>query len=191
MSHLSGSVFQARLLHNQDGVVPIPHHTNVSGKLSATCFQRRTFLHRHHQHYSKRGDIDRGEPTQPGGREIHRRIRRIRAATAVRSPFERTPRQGKTIYKGPQIQAQSSTIMTTVYSKIIKPVKATGIQLVYMGPPISNALYYTVYEGTYNVKRIPEGYKAYTSTYLDYASTSTMCVSDMYGEPRTAKKGTR
>ena len=61
ISHPSGTVFQGRLLGNQEGA---DTERSVFGKLSATCFQHPTFLA--HRHYSNGGDIEHGKSAQGG-----------------------------------------------------------------------------------------------------------------------------
>ena len=69
-----GAVFQARLLDNREGASANTERY-VFGKLSARCFPRRAFWHRH---YSICGDTDHGKSTQGGVIYICRRIRSVR-----------------------------------------------------------------------------------------------------------------
>ena len=59
-SHTPRAVLQARLLEKQEGANTKRY---VFGKLSARCFQRRSFWHRH---YSNCGDIEHGKSAQGG-----------------------------------------------------------------------------------------------------------------------------
>ena len=58
ISHPTGAVLQARLLDNQEDANTERY---VFGKLSARCFQRRLFWHRH---YSNCGGIEHGKSAQ-------------------------------------------------------------------------------------------------------------------------------
>ena len=72
ITHPPGEVFQARLLDNQEDANTEPY---VFGTLSAKCFLRRPFWHRH---YSNRGDINHGKSALGCviyAVDIHRRIR--------------------------------------------------------------------------------------------------------------------
>ena len=68
VSHTLEAAFLARLLVNQKGGNTERY---VFGKLSARCFKRRPFGHRHYSNYSNYkyccGDIDHGRSVQAGG----------------------------------------------------------------------------------------------------------------------------